>query len=456
VGRAGAKALLWAALAASAPVRAGAGDAPPEPGCTCCEQCADRNGRGSVCMEGACTPYQDRTSLLALIGLERDRAGPPPPFELLPAAFPDVGYNPAMGFILGAGGTLGMYLGDPRDTTISSLQAVAIVTTKKQLNIRLASAVLTSGNDWELQGDWRFLIYNQDTYGLGTGPSQDGAAASLLGVATGMVQGAQRMDFNLIRFHETVTRRVWGHLYAGAAYRLDRYYGVKDLALDLTSTPPAITSAYAYGMLHGFDPSQYTVSGLGPALAFDSRDSTINPYRGLYAALEFDANPTFLGSSRPSTFLSGEFRAYVGMSDAVPRNVLAFWLYFQCVTSGQLPYLALPSIGWDAANRTGRGYVQGRFRGTAEAYLEVEWRFRITSDGLFGGVLFANVSSFSAPAMAIPGYSIPGQKLLQYLRPAGGVGLRVMMNRESRSNLTIDVGVGENSFGLWFNVGEYF
>jgi hypothetical protein len=31
-----------------------------------------------------------------------------------------------------------------------------------------------------------------------------------------------------------------------------------------------------------------------------------------------------------------------------------------------------------------------------------------------------------------------------------------MMNRESRSNLTIDVGVGESSFGLWFNVGEYF
>jgi hypothetical protein len=100
--------------------------------------------------------------------------------------------------------------------------------------------------------------------------------------------------------------------------------------------------------------------------------------------------------------------------------------------------------------------VQGRFRGTAEAYLEVEWRFRITSDGLFGGVLFANAASFSAPPMAIPGYSIPGQRLLQYVRPAGGVGLRVMMNRESRSNLTIDVGVGENSFGLWFNVGEYF
>jgi hypothetical protein len=84
------------------------------------------------------------------------------------------------------------------------------------------------------------------------------------------------------------------------------------------------------------------------------------------------------------------------------------------VTSGRLPYLALPAIGWDAANRTGRGYLQGRFRGNAEAYLEVEWRFRITSDGLFGGVLFANVQSFSAPAVAVAGYSVPAQRMLQY------------------------------------------
>jgi hypothetical protein len=218
--RSAATVLLAAVLGCTWPGPAGAADEVP---CACCEQCAERNGRGSVCVEGACTPYLDRRSLLGLLGLERDRAGRPAPFELLPAAFPGLGYNPAMGFILGAGGTLGMYLGDPEDTTISSLQAVAIVTTKKQLNVRLATTVLTSGNDWELSGDWRFLVYNQDTYGLGTGPSQAGPAAGLLGVATDVVDGAQPMDFDLVRFHETVTRRVWGHLYAGAAYRLDRY-----------------------------------------------------------------------------------------------------------------------------------------------------------------------------------------------------------------------------------------
>jgi outer membrane protein assembly factor BamA len=96
------------------------------------------------------------------------------------------------------------------------------------------------------------------------------------------------------------------------------------VSLDLQATPPVITSAFAYDTLFGFDSPQYTVSGLGLVLAFDSRDSTINPYRGVYATVELDANPTFLGSSQASTLLSAEFRGYVGMSDAVPRNVPAF------------------------------------------------------------------------------------------------------------------------------------
>jgi hypothetical protein len=48
-----------AVLASAWPGPAGAADEPP---CACCEQCADgqcaeRNGRGSVCVEGACAPY---------------------------------------------------------------------------------------------------------------------------------------------------------------------------------------------------------------------------------------------------------------------------------------------------------------------------------------------------------------------------------------------------------------
>ena len=91
------------------------------------------------------------------------------------------------------------------------------------------------------------------------------------------------------------------NLYLGGAYRLDRFFGVQDVDLNLSATPPVVTSNYAYSIAQGFDPNQYTVSGVAASALFDSRDSTINPYRGFYANLSFAWNPTWLGSSQGST-----------------------------------------------------------------------------------------------------------------------------------------------------------
>jgi hypothetical protein len=217
---------------------------------------------------------------------------------------------------------------------------------------------------------------------------------------------------------------------------------------------------YAYSLAYGFDPNEYTVSGVTVAALYDSRDSSINPYRGFYGSANFIISPAWLGSSQLSTSMEAQFRAYVPMSVGVPRDLLAFWVYYRGVTSGVIPYLALPSIGWDQKNRTGRGYVQGRWRGTHELYAEAEWRFRLTDNGLLGGVLFANAVSFAAPAFEASGpgwsYASPKVALLQYVRPAAGFGLRFLMNRDSRTNVTLDFAFGESSFGIWFNAGEYF
>jgi hypothetical protein len=124
-------------------------------------------------------PYEDTWSLLDWVGLARDEKGPPAPFVLLPAIIPAIGYNPAMGALFGVTGTLGMYLGPLETTTISSLQGVALYSTMNQLTIQVSTAVLTAGNEWELQGDWRFLLFNQKTYGLGTGPQAMSAPATV-------------------------------------------------------------------------------------------------------------------------------------------------------------------------------------------------------------------------------------------------------------------------------------
>ena len=468
---------LWSALtvlamAAAAGPAAGydpsalpapASPAPEHPSGEACEassDCVARERHGSVCVAGRCQAFFDRTDLLDIFHLKSKEAKKPEPWKLLPAVIPAIGYNPALGFLVGVVGTFGMYLGAPADTTMSSLNALVLLTTKSQLVIQMGSTLMTVRNDWELQGDWRFLLYNQETYGLGTSTSPLAYGVTINGWgSTEAIPGGQPMKFDLIRLHEKVLRKVLGgHLYAGGSFLFDRYFGIVDESLDLSATVPVVTSHYAYSTLYGFDTSAYTTSGVAADVLYDSRDSSINPYVGLYAGLSLQLFPTWLGSSQASTYVGCDLRYYLGLSDDVPRNVLAFWVLASGVTSGHRPYLALPSVGWDAKGTTGRGYVQGRFRGTAEVYAEAEWRFRITDNGFLGGALFVNAETFSRPAVSLPayGYSQAASDLFQVVRPAGGFGLRFLMNRESRTNVRLDFGWGVDSFAIYLGSGEVF
>ena len=50
-----------------------------------------------------------------------------------------------------------------------------------------------------------------------------------------------------------------------------------------------------------------------------------------------------------------------------------------------------------------------------------------------------------------------GQSLFDDVAPGGGVGLRVSMNKRSRTNICIDVGVGrQGSKGLYLGLQEVF
>jgi hypothetical protein len=175
---------------------------------------------------------------------------------------------------------------------MSKISALVLLTTNKQVVIQLGSTLMTAHNDWELEGDWRFLVYNQNTYGLGTGtpPVTNGFTIGGWG-ETAAIPGAQPMKFNLIRIHETVFRKVQGYFYLGAGYRLTRYYAVVDESLNLSANPPVVTSSYAYNTLYGFNNSEYTVSGVTANFLYDSRDSTINAYRGRYLQAGIGGSP---------------------------------------------------------------------------------------------------------------------------------------------------------------------
>jgi hypothetical protein len=146
--------------------------------------------------------------------------------------------------------------------------------------------------------------------------------------------------------------------------------------------------------------------------------------------------------------LYAEFRDYFNLQKSNPGHLIGIWFLGTFVTGGHVPYLALPAITWDTYGRSGRGYIQGRFRGTNMVYGEIEYRLPLSENGLFGMVFFANATTASNP--------ITGQDLFFSVAPAGGLGLRVKMNKKDRTNICVDYGIGRSFTGIYFNIRETF
>lgn len=309
-----------------------------------------------------------------------------------------------------------------RQARLSTISGNATYTQNNQFFIPIQSNIWTKKNKFNLVGDFGFYKYPQSTFGLGSSSS---------------VNEENRMNYNFFRFYEVILKKLKGNIYGGLGYIIDYRWNISE-------------GGNKNGTISDFkkyDPKRKTVStGITLNVLTDTRDNPINASKGYYAGLQLRNNLQLLGSDNNWRSLIIDLRKYFTFPSN-SQNVLAFWSYNWLILSGKPPYLDLPSNGWDSYNCTGRGFIQGRFRGAKMVYGESEYRFKILRNGLLGGVVFANAESFSGA---------PGTKL-QKIQPGWGAGLRVKINKASQTNLAIDYGFGtQGSRGLFITVGELF
>ncbi|MBR8536407.1 BamA/TamA family outer membrane protein [Carboxylicivirga sediminis] len=368
---------------------------------------------------------------------------------------PVVAYNPSNGLMLGLAPGANWFMGDRANTSISSGLGTAIYTTNKQLILTAKTNVFLSGDKWNLLGDIRYFITSQPTYGLGTGPNSNKIASTGIELEDGTysepIKSSQMMEFRFFRFHETVLKRHhMTRFFYGLGYHLDIHSAITDNLLDETADPPVYTSHYLYQRAIGMPLDNYTTSGVSVNFLYDSRDNSINPYSGRYAFVNLRVNPEFLGSDKSSSILWLEYRDYVHFDSKRPRHLLGFWTYGWFVTSGDVPYLDLPSVGWDQFGRSGRAYTQGRFRGEDLWYGETEYRFPLQKQKeTLGAVVFLNLTAASNRLNDI--------QLFDYLNYAFGAGLRIMINKKSRTNINLDYAIGQyGQHGFYLGLNEVF
>ena len=365
--------------------------------------------------------------------------------------FPIIGSNPAIGFMMGVGGQLA-FKRQGEKTHYSMISGSAQYTTKNQMLFLMKNNIYSKNNKFFFTGDWRYQIFSQPTYGLGTEAPEGGILDyqyNLNGQNTSIDSLAQPLKFNFLRFYQSISYNITRSFYIGAGYYLDSYSNIKDEKLNLTPGDSLITSNYAYSEKYGFNPEKYASSAIGLNMVSDTRDNMINPYKGHYAMVSWNSALKILGSHKSANYFSVEGRFYQPLSKTVPRHLIAFWLMAESSPEGELPYLILPATAYDQRSRSGRGYAQGRFRGNQMVYGETEYRFPISQcSGLWGGVLFVNATTANNPTQSVD--------LFDSVKPGYGFGARLMVDKKSRTNLAMDIGFGDNSFGFYLSAGETF
>ena len=336
--------------------------------------------------------------------------------SLLPAA----GYTLQTGFAAVVSGNIGFYTNEDPTTKLSLLSSSITYSQYQQIILPIYADIWSKNEKYNFISDNRYISYPSNIYGLGgsTDPNK-----------------GHTINFDQIKLHETVLRKITKNLYGGAGFYYDNFYNIK--VLDPQTRRINVFIQKEIG-------NTEVESGPIFKVLYDSRKNQLNPNNGHFVNVTVRQNFQELGSTKEWASLLIDARKYINFPRG-SKNTLALWNFNWLTIAGNPNYLLLPSTGWDDQYNTGRGYIQSRFRGKQMVYFESEYRYNITQNGLLGGVIFANVQSFNGNI----------RKYDTYL-PGYGAGLRIKLNKKSGANLCIDYGFGNGSQGLFVNLGEVF
>jgi len=345
------------------------------------------------------------------------QSGNGPYFSIIPV----VGYSMESGVTYALVSNTSFYT-DKNKTRFSNILANAYYSQYHQYWATITSNIFFEESGLHLVGDIRYFKFPTQTYGIGSET---------------LLSDILHIEYSYLRFYQSVFRELKKNWFAGIGYNLDYHWNI--------DTDDKQGNALTDFQTFQKD-SKSISSGITLNLIFDSRKNPVNPESGTLGNLQYRTNLKMLGSDKNWQSLIIEARQFFKPL-ASSKNVIGIWTYNNFTLNGTPPYLDLPSIGWDNYSNTGRGYIPGRFTGRNLIYLESEYRFGITRNGLLGGVVFGNAESI------LPNLNSRIQKVM----PGAGLGLRIKMNKYSNTNIAIDYGFGiGGSRGLFFNLGEVF
>lgn len=167
----------------------------------------------------------------------------------------------------------------------------------------------------------------------------------------------------------------------------------------------------------------------------DRRNSLLNATAGSYFLSEYE----WVFSEDNYSKLRLDYRKY----KTVLKKLVLAGRFYQSMTFGTPPFYDYSILGGD---QFARGYTYGRFRDKNLSSLQFETRLPIV--GILGAALFGGVSNV---------YKDLGSFHFNNLKPNGGIGLRVLVDKNENINLRFDYAIGgDGQDGFYISFGESF
>jgi len=379
-------------------------------------------------------PPDQETDLVGIIREWRKKPPSPPPQagKKMIIAAPVIGSNPSAGFVIGAAGQMAFFRGEPSTTRVSAGTASLTISTREQLVFNVRFHSFSEGNRWFIEGDNRFQKTSQKIYGFGTDTPSSSAV---------------KTNFDFVRLHETISRRVANDIYIGGGFLFDSHSNVHPTN---ESDPNWLTSPYiTYSLENRLPIDGQQSAGVSFNALVNRRDNDISARRGWIASGQYRVSfDGFLGGDSSWQQLDVDARAYVPLT-TYGRHRIALWSYASFVTQGVAPYFDAPTTAMDKYGRSARGYAEGRYRGEKLIYGEAEYRGPITRNGFFGVVGFATLTTASNKQT--------GEKLFDSVAPSAGGGLRLLLNKQSQTHLCLDFAWGKDgASGVYLAIQDAF
>jgi outer membrane protein assembly factor BamA len=188
---------------------------------------------------------------------------------------------------------------------------------------------------------------------------------------------------------------------------------------------------------------------MGAVVRYDSRDVTVNAWKGLYLDAQALLYGPYLGGDNAYQMVMVDYRQYHRINHRDGR-VLA-WQMVSRMTFGEVPYGEMSQLGSPFGLR---GYTWGQYRDKSMWYLMAEYRHTFLKGSgqlsRHGAVVWVGAGSIYD--LEDNGYTSGAET--NRLLPNAGLGYRLEV--QPRLNMRLDFGIGRKTTGFYFNIVEAF